>query len=46
VSQICDGGMFTGNEFRWAWVLFTIVRIAFWVGVAWVLHYKKYYVAL
>jgi hypothetical protein len=38
--------MFKNRSLKYANVLFTLVRIAFWFGVAGVLHYKKWYYAL
>ena len=45
-STLCAGGMFKGSTRNYAIVVFTLVRIAFWFGVAGVLHYKKWYYAL
>ena len=48
VSQLgrCDGGLFHDHDPKWAVLVFTLGRIAFWVGVAGVLHYNKWYWAL
>lgn len=42
----CTGGMFKGQLERGAVILFMLVRIVFWFGVAGLLHYKKWYWAL
>ena len=46
LSEVCSGGIFTGQYEKYAWMLYIIIRIAFWFGVAWIMHRKKIYIAL
>eukprot|EP00041_Stephanoeca_diplocostata_P037392 m.1411038 g.1411038 ORF g.1411038 m.1411038 type:complete len:352 (-) comp25028_c0_seq4:2574-3629(-) len=44
--SICDGGIFQGSHERWAMLVWVLLRIAFWVGVAGLLHRHRWYWAL
>ena len=46
-QHVCQSGMlFAGHEEKWAQLAWTIFRIIFWVGVAGVLHRRRWYWAL
>jgi hypothetical protein len=45
-TSFCTGGMFDDHPERYAQLAWTIFRIAFWTGVAGVLHRNKWYWAL
>jgi hypothetical protein len=46
ICSICTLGMFNGYHERYAELLWTLVRITFWVGVAGVLHWRRWYWAV
>jgi hypothetical protein len=45
-QSVCHGGLFAGHQERWAELLWILLRIGFWIGVAGVLHYRGWYWAL
>jgi len=45
-QSVCTGGIFNGVHQRYAQLLWILLRIAFWFGVAGVLHFRGWYWAL
>lgn len=45
-TLVCKHGMFEGAKEKWAMLVYTLVRIAWWSLVAGYLHRKKWYWAL
>lgn len=46
IDSYCGGSMFAGVHEKWAVLLWILGRIAFWFGVAGVLHRRGWYWAL